>query len=351
MTATARPGLVVYQNTGGVDAIDEYSRRLVDALVANGTTVEYVADGLSAARQRDAEPAWVLLQYNPFSYGRWGVAPALLRDAAAVRRRWSATFAVCVHEPWTHVHDWRSALMAACQRGQLPVLLTLADVVLGVTERTARRLGRDAIHVPVGSNVTPAEMTTRAARERIGVTGKLVVALFGTGHPSRAIDHAQGAIAALANRRGADSICVLNLGLGAPPLQVPTGVVVHTPGRIEARELSLQLRASDIVLLPFVDGISTRRTTLMAALAHGLPVVSVRGTDTDSVLVTHPDAISLTPVGELAAYARAVVELVEDQSQLRAVGLAGRRLYEERFDWPVLADQVKAAMQPAARAR
>jgi len=348
MNAAGRPGLVVYQNSGGVDAIDEYSRRLVGALVADGTVVDYVADGMAAARRRPV-PAWVLLQYNPFSYGRWGISAALLRDVAAVRRRRNTTIAVCVHEPWTHVHDWRSVLMAGAQRAQLQVLLGLADVVLGVTEHLARRLGRRAVHVPVGSNVTPVDLSRREARSQAGVTGELVVALFGTAHPSRALDHAEAAIAVLAGRRGARAVRVLNLGHGAPALKVPPGVAVDMPGRIEARELSLRLRASDIVLLPFVNGVSTRRTTLMAALAHALPVASVHGSDTDSVLVAHPEAISLTPAGEPAAYAQAVAELVDDRDRLRAVGLAGRRLYEAHFDWPVLAHEVTSALQRVTR--
>jgi len=345
-----RSGLVVYRDTGGVDAIDEYSRRLVAAFVEQGTPAQYVAEGLSAARRRGGDPAWVLLQYNPFSYGRRGIAPGLLRDAAALRRRSGTRFAVCVHEPWTYVYDWRSALMAAAHRAQLPALLALADVVLAVTEELARRLGRDTIHVPVGSNLTAVALSPRAARERLGIGSEVVVALFGTNHPSRALDHAEAAIGALATSRGADAVRVLNLGRDAPPLEVPAGVAVDAPGRLEARELSVRLRASDIVLLPFADGLSTRRTTLMAALAHGLAVAGLRGAGTDSVLTGHPEALVLTPAGHPAVYANAVVELAADPARLRTMGEAGRRLYEQHFDWPVLAHRVSSALHRGAPA-
>ena len=351
MDAPGRAGLVVYRNSGGVDAIDEYSRRLAEALEEHGTPAAYVADGLSSARRRGGDPPWILLQYNPFSYGRWGVAPGLLRDAALLRRRTDATFAVCVHEPWTHVHDWRSALMATYHRAQLPALLAIADVVLGLTEALVRQLGRRAVHVPVGSNLTPISMSAEAARARLGIGGELVVALFGSAHPSRALDHAEAAIAALASSCAVPTIRVLNLGAGAPPLNVPAGVVVATSGRLEPDELSLRLRASDIMLLPFLDGLSTRRTTLMAALAHGLPVVGVHGTGTDRLLVRHPEALMLTPAGQPAGYAHSVVELATDAARLRAVGQAGRRLYEQHFDWPVLARRVTAALRGDAPER
>ena len=38
--------------------------------------------------------------------------------------------------------------------------------------------------------------------------------------------------------------------------------------------MSANLLASDIAVLPYRDGVSFRRGSLMAALAHGLPVVS-----------------------------------------------------------------------------
>ena len=133
---------------------------------------------------------------------------------------------------------------------------------------------------------------------------------------------------------------MLNLGAGAPALSAQEGVRIDTPGRLAEHELSLHLSTADLCLLPFTDGVSTRRTTLMAALAHGLPVLGLDGRGTDSVLTRHPDAIVLTATGDRACYARAAVELGADRMALRARGEAARRLYEEQFDWPVVADRV-----------
>jgi len=348
MNAPGHAVLVVYRDTGAADAIDEYSRRLVGALVASGCAARYVSDGLSSARHYRGQAPWILLQYNPFSYGRGGIAPGLVRDAAALRRRNGVKLAVCVHEPWTHVYDWRSAFVNACQRAQLTALVGLADAVFGVTEALARRLRRNAVHVPVGSNLTPIALSRDAARERLGITGEFIVTLFGRDHPSRAIVHAEAAIAALTERHGAESVRVLNLGDGAPAVLAPAGVIVDRPGRLEPTELSMRLRASDLVLLPFVDGLSTRRTTLMASLAHGAPVAGVLGAGTDRVLIDHPDALLLTPGGRPAEHARAVVEISNDPVRLRGMGDAGRRLYEEHFDWPVLAGRVTAALRGGA---
>jgi glycosyltransferase involved in cell wall biosynthesis len=347
----ARTGVVVFRRTGGpeaIDAIDEYSRRLVGALGATGVEARYEPGGLSAVLQSPHPPRWVLLQYNPFRYGRSGFAPRLVLEAWRLRRR-RVPLAIMVHEAWVDIHDPKSALIGLWQRLQLRVLLRLVVSVMTTTEALAREIGGGAVHVPVASNIDPVEASPDLARERLGLNGRLVIAAFGRGNLSRALADAEEAIAAVAESRGADRVTLLNLGAGAPTLSVPGGVVVRAPGALPAEELSLYLRASDLVLLPFKDGLSTRRSTLMAALAHGRPVLGLRGHNTDDALGRAPDAIVLTRAGDRTAFARAAVELASDPARMRATGGAGRQLYESSFDWPVLAEKVLSVIAPIAR--
>jgi glycosyltransferase involved in cell wall biosynthesis len=339
----------VYHKTEGIDAIDEYSRRLVGALCDRGVLARYVGDGLSSARRQVPDPRWILIQYNPFAYGRWGVAPGLVAEALMFRRRTGARLAISVHESWVKPGDrgrasWRSLLMGGYQRVQLASLLSVADVVMAATQALVRDLGHDAIHVPVGTNITPLAVNRHDARGRLGIGDEFVVALFGTAHPSRALEYATAAIELLVDACGSGSLRVLNLGIGAPTLDLWAPVDVETPGELDARQLSLRLSASDVLLLPFTDGLSTRRTTLMAGLAHGLPVLGLHGPETDDVLASNQQALTLTPLGDIAAFARATVALAADADGRRAIGQAGRELYATQFDWSVTASRVAAAL-------
>lgn len=342
--------MVVYRDTGAGDAIAECSRRLVDAMREAGAPVSYVREGISGALSTHGDVAWFVLQYNPFSYARRGVAPALVRGVATLRRRTGAAFALCIHEPWTYVHDWRSLAMAAGQRAQLQLLLALADRVLVTTETHARRigLGDSALHLPVGSNITPLELSRAEARSRLGIEEQLVLTTFGRSHPSRALDHVEAAIEEVARTRGRGGVTVFNLGRDAPALRSPAASVI-TPGPLRDDDLSLRLHATDVLLLPFRDGASTRRTTLMAGLAHGVATVAVDGPGTDRVFLDRDDALVLTPRGDRASYARAVAELCEDVQARRSVGAAGRRLYAQRFAWPVLARRLLDAVGHGGR--
>jgi len=343
---TDRGGLVVYRAAPGVDAIDEYCRRLVAAICAEGSQAYYVAGGLTAARRTAGAPPWILLQYNPFAYGRAGFAPGVVPDALALRRHTGAPLAVMVHEAWVDMDDVRSTLIGTWQRLQLRSLLRFADIVMTSSEALAAELGRGAVHVPVASTITPTAVAQADARRRLGLDEGLHVALFGRANASRALDYAEGSIAAIAASRRAPALTVLNLGADAPAVHAPDGITVITPGRRSPDELSLWLSAGDMLLLPFTDGVTTRRTTVMAALAHGRAVVGLHGPRTDRVLIEHPQALTLTPVGDRAALADAAVRIARDPDRLRRSGEAARRLYAERFDWPVIARHVLSALEP-----
>jgi glycosyltransferase involved in cell wall biosynthesis len=354
MSSDERPGVVVYLNSSEsseIDAIDAYSRRLVTALKGLGRPTTYQDAGLSAVLASVSNsPRWMLLQYNPFSYGTWGFAPALVRDAIMVKRRWPRSrLVISVHEAWVPIGDWRSALMGGYQRAQLRSLLRLANGVVVAREKLQQELRCSCTHIPVGSNVVPVPVTVDDARHRLDLAGRLVITLFGRRHPSRALSHAEAAIAALASEHGPDRLCILNLGSDCPILAAPAGIEVRSPGLLTDEDLSLHLRASDVLLLPFTDGLSTRRGTLMAGLAHGVPVVGLSGSNTDRVLIENSGAMMMMPNGALDDFACAVVRLTRDPSRMRDIGVAGRELYERTFDWPVIAREVLAVVERSSR--
>ena len=344
MNARGTSGVIAFRARAGIDSIDQYSRHLVSALAGTGIQTRYVNTGL-ADLPGDQDTVWVLLQYNPFSYGRAGFAPSLVHDVMRLRRRARVPLAVMVHEAWIDIHDAKSAAIGLWQRVQLRAVLRLADRVMTSTEALAREIGNGAVHIPVPANITPIPAPAGWARDHLGLEGNLVVSLFGRANPSRALRYAEAAIAALADLRGPGRLTVLNLGADAPALDLPPGVAVSRPGLLPAKELSLLLSASDIVLLPFVDGVSTRRSTLMAALAHGKPVVGLSGPNTDSILMDAVGCLTLTPVGDLDAFSNATVELSRDPQRMQAMGDEARRVYESQFDWPVTAMRVGSTMQ------
>lgn len=333
----------------GIDGISDYTRHLAESLMARDDVSVAVrnprvetADQLVELPPDNEERALtLLLQYNPFSFGRWGFAPWLPAKLWRLRRSSRRVkIALMVHEPYVPIYDWRTALMGAWQRFQLLAVRVLADVVFAsitvwASELAARRPSRPTYHLPVGSNLPDMRHTRAMERKRLGADDEtLILAAFGTNHPSRLLDYLASAARAVASE-GVPTI-LLNLGSDVPAVDAGPGVDVRTPGRLESEEIARYLAAADVFVAPFSDGISTRRTTVMAALQHALPVVSTDGALTDPGLRQATAALTLTPVGDPSQFARAASELALDPGVRRQRGLNARSLYEREFDWPVL---------------
>ncbi len=330
------------------DGIRDFSEGLVRALGA--------IDGIKASMALWREDGWrstareataVVVQYNPFSYGRWGLAPRLITDLYRLRK---PQVSVMIHEPFVPISDWRSAVMGGWQRFQLRRLLGLADGVGLSTESfrpcLPRRDRTRAVHLPVSSPLPDARGRRAELRDMIGAREQqLVIALYGSAHPSRLTDYCCKALHRLV--AVAEDPIVLNLGADAPDLPVPDGTRMLRPGILSAPELAAWLAATDLALLPFVDGASTRRTTLIAALQQAVCVLSTHGPLTDRELANGHAPI-LTEVGDPAAFARAASVLAADSARRAACAGAGRRLYDELFSWPTVAHRVLTSLRQAS---
>jgi glycosyltransferase involved in cell wall biosynthesis len=344
-----------------IDGIRDHTRELAAALARSGPRVAVCPIDTRGRAVRRWARSWrrltrlgpedaVVIQYSPFCWGRRGFAPGLLAMVAALRARpRRPTIALLVHEPFVPMSSWRWALMGAWQRLQLALLRLAADVVFVSIEPWARRLAgwlpkRPSLHLPVGSNFPDARGRREGERERLGVAPEtLVLACLGRDHPAFLRGHVVGAVNAVAPL--GRPLQVLNLGGEAPALEgVAAGIAVDTPGFLESEEFAARLAAADIFLLPTVDGASTRRGSLMAALQHGLPVLATEGELTDAVLRRAGAGPVLTAVADEAGFRRAAVRLAGDAEARAAVGAAGRRLYERDFDWSVTARRLLAAL-------
>src|SRR5262249_2787908 len=106
---------------------------------------------------------------------------------------------------------------------------------------------------------------------------------------------------------------------------------VIRPGFLEAAHVSAHLLAADIAVLPYVDGASPRRGSLLACAAHELPIVR-----------TFPGCGAVAaaalpvPVGAAPARAKAVLRAVVGPALAALLRLGGAAL-AERPSWQRIA--------------
>jgi glycosyltransferase involved in cell wall biosynthesis len=106
---------------------------------------------------------------------------------------------------------------------------------------------------------------------------------------------------------------------------------VFATGLLKAHDLSSHLAACDLVFQPFPDGVTTRRTSVMASLAHGLPVLTNQGHLTEEIW-SKSGAVALSPVGTDIALSENISHLLASDAERARLGSVAQSFYREHFD-------------------
>jgi glycosyltransferase involved in cell wall biosynthesis len=295
---------------------------------------------------------WVVLQYNPFSYGRWGLNLALAPALSKMREHRNAPrLAVMVHEPFVPIMHWRFALMSIWQRPQFRALGRAADQLFFSISPWADQFASwfpntPVHHLPVGSNMPAVGADGGAVRAAYGIDpDAFVIGVFGSAHPSRLLSFVGAAVHAVARIR---PVHVLYVGGAGPAIAeaVGTDVPMTDAGKLDPSDVSRTFAAMDLYLAPFRKGVSTRRGSFMTGLQHGVASISTHGIHTDAMLrEVDGHAVALAPDDAPNAYAIRARDLAEDDTRRRALGVAGQDLFESAFTWERIAERITSHLE------
>ena len=301
----------------------------------------------------------LLVQWVPHAYGyrsmnlefcRW-----LWRRAASGDR-----VELMVHEPYLAFWEgsWRQAAVAGVHRVMTMMLLRAASCVwisIPAWESMWRTyaLGRSIpfVWLPIPSSLPePDAEAIRSVRALAGGTAPIVGHL-GT-YGSLVTDLLDGALPLVLQSPSLPFVLLIGDGSEQYRRQLISRMpsfsarVVAT-GATSARSLAAYVAGCDLLVQPYPDGISSRRTTAMAALKYGIPVVTTRGHLTEP-LWEESNAVRLSKAGDHAAFATSVDALLSSPDTRRRLGEMGRALYGRRFDLSYTVERLM--MPPVERA-
>lgn len=364
----------------GVATSDEGSAVDVHRLVAPGWPWSGLRQTAALARAWQAD--WVHLQYQAAAFGLG--LPVHLLPAYLRWRLPGLRLAVTYHDlrpPYLFPKAGflrRRAVLGLAGRSHLALTTNAADryeLAQALLEgRPPTALPRQAL-VPIGSNLpdAPPPGYDRAAFRAAAQVGEdsFLLGSFGFLNASKGGHQLLEALAAL-RATGRDGRLVLiggtagasdasNAGtLAAFRAQAAAmgleGALVWT-GFLPPAQVSAWLHALDLALLPYTDGASYRRGSLLAALSHGCAVVTTRSADgaraagdegpagpflgpDDAILPPLVDGLHalLCPPEDGPALATAVLRLAADAEQRARLGVEARRL-AAAFGWAAIAER------------
>jgi glycosyltransferase involved in cell wall biosynthesis len=224
-------------------------------------------------------------------------------------------------------------------------------------EKLAQRLGsKSPTLIPIGSNIdvtVPEDYSREAWRAQLGVApDQLLIAYFGLLGQSKGADLLFDGLAKHPDWR----LLVIGGSATSPQDQKYAAwfeeeirrhklneQVIRT-GQVEQQEVSCNLLAADLVALPFRDGASLRRGSLLAAMTHGCAIVTSEPSDSQALQATQHAALRpgehalFVPIEDSAALEAAIQRLANDP-QLRAELGARASLFSKRFSWENIATQ------------
>ena len=345
------------------DAVEEYCCYLGEALKEHDFEmqmmhVDFARRGWSAALQelrRQAEGwrgKWVLVQYTSLAWSKRGF-PLNFNRVLNLLRNAGARVAVVFHD--VAPYGGQRIIDAIRRRTQGHIMRNArSQADLSIFTIALERIpwvpphSENSIFIPVGANLpvpTEGQWSLGSARER-----PLTIAVFGitggeagrreSGVITEAVRYAAkrvGQLRLLAFGRHADD-AEKYLREGLRETEVEWQVTGVLPGEEVVRKLS----SSDVSL--FVrGGISSRRSSAMASIACGLPVVAYRGPETAFPI---PEAgVVLVSPEKREELGEALARVLSDREYRASLAERSRRAYEQHFSWKSIAAKYAEALR------
>jgi len=333
-----RVAILTVAATEGANAITDYVEQLCAALAAEGVEPVLVplTDGRLSAlgptlRRIDAAGADVVHVQHPVSFARRSYVPQLL----SLLRPGVVT-----------LHGGSLYGLVGGKVSLGPFFLRSRHVVFTTDYERRHALrwgpwmrGRSSV-IPIGANLPGRPSEQRRERE---------VVTFGLIRPGKGIEDALRLAALFRDAGTGWRVRVVGQ---VPPAEawyeerirregegLPVDWVVGLDHEATAHELG----QAAIAYLPFPDGASERRGSLLATLGGGAPTITTRGSQTPEAL---GEAVLFAPTPEEAL--AAVFRLAND-AKLRDRLATGAAQYLERFEWESIAARHAEVYRTLAR--
>jgi glycosyltransferase involved in cell wall biosynthesis len=365
--ASAGDGVTVVCPPKPVQAARDASQAVADADGVELVTIDdvYGRLGRRAIDERldGGIPSTILVQYVPTGFGLRGANLPFCQWLLGRSRRPGNDVRVMFHEPyfefaWSPI---RRNVLAVAERVMAKMLLHAASRVYLSTDAWRPYLApyitgrpRDFITLPIPSAIPRCDRLPDIAERRrqvLGASAHQLVGHFGT-FGSQLTPMLEAALIQLLS--GDATVSAVCLGSGsdefvrslAANVPVIRGRILGT-GRVSRSDAALTLSACDLLLQPYPDGVTTRRTSVMAGLINTRAVVTTTGHLTEPVWAD-TGAVALVPARDTDSFVASAQTLLSKDNEREALAARGAKAYHERFALDHTIRTLRGAVEGAA---
>lgn len=342
------------------DAVEEYCRYLAEALKGCEVQLEIhrlqweIHGWLEAFRTLqlqaiDWRETWVLVQYTALAWSSRGFPQKVLRTMNILKSA-GARVGIVFHDvepfPGTRVID---SVRRFFQVRTMHRALDLADRAV-FTVPPARlswlpTVPQNASFIPVGPNLPiPSLLTKSSLQNSMPTIG--VFSITGGESGERETQIILGAARHVVRKFGKFRLSIFGRHAELRETQLREGlcdlpVELSVEGVIEPTQIVQRLSACDVLL--FVRGsISSRRSSAIAGIACGLPVIAYPGSETAGP-ITDAGVVFVSPDRPEELYV-ALVHVLSDAAYRKDLSARSCAAYRAYFAWPTIATRFSAIL-------
>ena len=325
-------------------------------------TGESVAEALTSIAT--FRPDLCCFQYVPQMYGRRGFCWEASNIPIALKQNLKCCVATTFHE---FIQAWKpnpkDIVLTSVMYLQTRRLLAGCDLAITTCARYAKDLltistkPLPVMTIPVGANIPPVEISPQRLTElraRYALEGLKVFGVFGRLAPFRNYPTAVRTLAHAVRQGIKIRLMLIGCARSSNPtlfqeliqLAKKFGVEKQlvVTGDLSAEEVSNHLRLVDVFLFPLCDGLSTRNTTVMTAMAHGLPIIfyTPRPGNFEGYYIPHGCSV---PMGDEEGFIHTAVSFLEKDLMRSSMDRqANVDYFQKNFSWSRIAEQYRVAL-------
>jgi hypothetical protein len=344
------------------DAVEEYCRYLANALQSHGFEVQicrvsWESKGWSQAlRDLRSQPTqwrgkWVLLQYTALAWSARGFPQKVLRILRILKSA-GARVGIIFHDVEPYPGDrFIDSLRRFVQVRTMRRALTFAD--LAIFTVPPEKLSWPNTPLPARATFIPVGVLLPIPSDGLvgnGLPSEKTIAVFGITGGEAGAQETQTIISAV--RYAAGKLGPLHLSVFGRHAEVREAaltqglrgapVTITANGILDSAEVVRKLSASDVLLFVRAN-VSSRRTSAIAGIACGLPVIAFSGSETASPIT---DAgVVLVPPDRPEQLNDALVHVLADSDFHAQLSARSRNAYRAHFSWEAIGTSFAALLR------
>lgn len=295
----------------------------------------------------------LFVQYTPFAYAKRGGINYFIPFFILYSRFFLKTKVhTLFHEiNWPFELKPKSLLMYFCHKLQASLLSMFSNQVFVSNIhfiQLIKSLVPWSIHPIVlnsGSNL-PDCNNPNYFKQSAEVEGKFLLCLFGAFHPSKRQSLALESIVMLP-KEILLKLKIVFIGQTSeqikesisPTLYEQTKNLILPLGQLSDQDASNALAACNVFVCPYIDGANRRRGTLMAAMKLGIPIISCKGINYESIFSDIPNLFCLNQDADLFKrdFHELMTKLFNNEVPIEKERMM--KIYESEFSWEKITEK------------